>query len=229
VKPLVLCYHAVTDAWDDPLAVRSAAFERQVRALLRGRRAGTAAEVAAGRGVLHVTFDDAYVSVGDAVATLERLGIPATVFACSGYGDGRALEIEELAGARHDAAAMRTLTCDELLALAERGVEIGSHTVTHAHLTRLGDDELDRELREAKQTLEDALRRPCRFLAYPYGEQDARVRAAAARAGYEAAFGLPGRAGDRYALPRVGIYRKDAVWRAALKAATRSLPSRADR
>jgi hypothetical protein len=55
------------------------------------------------------------------------------------------------------------------------------------------------------------------------------VRAAAARAGYDAAFGLPGRPGDRYALVRVGIYRKDAVWRAALKAATRSLPSRAER
>lgn len=229
MTPLVLCYHAVTDDWDDPLAVRPAAFERQVRALLRGRNAGTAADAVAGRRVLHVTFDDAYVSVPAAVATLERLRVPATVFACAAYGDGRPLAIAELAGARHDPDAMRTLTWPELAELAERGVEVGSHTLSHAHLTRLGDDELDRELRDAKQALEDELRRPCRYLAYPYGEQDARVRAAAERAGYDAAFGLPGRHGDRFAVLRVGIYRKDAVWRAALKAATRSLPSRAER
>ena len=59
--PLVLCYHAVSDAWSHPLAVRPRALERQLRSLLRRRlRPVDAADVVAGNGrLLHVTFDDA--------------------------------------------------------------------------------------------------------------------------------------------------------------------------
>jgi len=225
--PLVLCYHAVSDNWEDWLAVPERDFERQLRLLARGRRPGTAADAAAGRRVLHVTFDDAYASVLHALPLLEGLRLPATVFACAGYGDGRPLEISELSGGRFDAEGLATLSWDELRGLRERGVEIGSHTVTHAHLTQLTDTALERELAASRERIGDELGRPCRYLAYPYGEQDGRVRAAAGRAGYDAAFGLPGIPGDRYALPRVGIYRWNALWRVALKAATRSW--RADR
>jgi peptidoglycan/xylan/chitin deacetylase (PgdA/CDA1 family) len=96
---------------------------------------------------------------------------------------------------------------------------VGSHTVTHAHLTRVTDGELARELKESRERLEAELARPCRFLAYPYGEEDDRVRRAARAAGYEAAFGLSSdRAPDRYAVPRVGIWRKDGLARVTLKA-----------
>ena len=81
---------------------------------------------------------------------------------------------------------------DALRGLAERGIEIGSHTVSHPHLPLLGDVEVQRELRESRKQIEDELRRPCRFLAYPFGDEDARIRAASAAAGYEAAFGAPG-------------------------------------
>lgn len=37
------------------------------------------------------------------------------------------------------------MTCDELRAIADEGVEGGSHTSAHPHLTRLGDAELRRE------------------------------------------------------------------------------------
>ena len=72
---------------------------------------------------------------------------------------------------------------------------------------------------ESRERLEEMLRRRCRLLAYPYGESDARVRAAARRAGYEAAFVLhgPSRPLDEYALPRVDIYRDDSAARAMLK------------
>ena len=61
--------------------------------------------------------------------------------------------------------------------------------------------------------LEDELGRPCRFLAYPFGHEDARVRAAARRAGYEAAFALPGdvAAPDDFAVPRLGVWRRDTL------------------
>jgi peptidoglycan/xylan/chitin deacetylase (PgdA/CDA1 family) len=204
--------------------VRTRAFERQLATLLRRRfRPASAAEAVAGRGrLLHVTFDDAFRNVAEhAVPVLERLGMTATVFAATGFAaHGRPPDIPELAAeARAHPEKLRTLTWEDLRALAERGFEIGSHTVTHPHLPRLSDAELERELAESRARCEDELGRPCPFLAYPFGEHDARVQAAARRAGYEAAFGL--RAGtDRanpLALPRVDFYRRDSLLRATLK------------
>lgn len=217
----MLCYHAISSTWPDELAVEPASFERQLRWLTRVGYTPVDAEAAAAgrRRGLHVTFDDAYRNVVDALPALERLGVPATVFACSGFADsGRALDVPELTsrirGYEDDAA---TLDWPALRELAGRGVEIGSHTVTHAHLPRLSDAELRRELAESRQRLEDELGRPCRWLAYPYGEHDRRVRAAAESAGYAAAFALRSSARSRWAVPRVDLYRGDSLIRAALK------------
>jgi peptidoglycan/xylan/chitin deacetylase (PgdA/CDA1 family) len=107
----------------------------------------------------------------------------------------------------------------QLRELAARGVEIGSHTVTHAHLPQLSDAKLRREMRESRERLEDELGRPCRYLAYPFGEDDARVHAAARDAGYSAAYTLSGprRPVDLHALPRVDVYRADGRARFAAK------------
>ena len=224
-RSLVLCYHAVSEAWPDELAVPPPLFERHLRSLLRrGYRSARADDVVEGRRrLLHVTFDDAYTSVARAVPILERLDVAATVFACSGYAtDGRPLAVPELAAeAQAFPEEMSTMNWDDLRGLAERGIEIGSHTVSHPHLTRLSDAELDRELRDSRERLGDELGRPCSLVAYPYGEEDARVRAAARRAGYAAAFAL--RADptpiDRFALPRVDLYRRDRRLRAWMKTA----------
>lgn len=148
---------------------------------------------------------------------LERYLVPSTVFACASYGDARPLSVPELSGERYSDIGLRTLTWDDLRGLRERGVEIGSHTMTHPHLTQLADAELERELVEARGRIEDEIGAPCRFLAYPYGDVDERVRSVARRAGYVAAFGLPGTPGDTFDYPRVGIYRRDTVARAWLK------------
>lgn len=228
--PLVLCYHGASAEWDTGLSIDPSEIERQVSELVaRGYRGVAAHELEDRRGrLLHVTFDDAYRSVERVLPALERLGVPATVFVCTALADeGRAVEIPELAAERHAfAAELLTLDWNRLRELAERGVEIGSHSRTHAHLTELSDRELASELDGSRAEIEDALGRPCRLLAYPFGEHDARVRAAAAGAGYDAAFGLPGRIVplDRFALPRVGVYRRDTPRRVRLKA---SLPVRA--
>jgi peptidoglycan/xylan/chitin deacetylase (PgdA/CDA1 family) len=193
------------------------------RLLARGYRPGTAADVVSGdERVLHVTFDDAFTSVLRVLPALERLGVPVTVFACSDYArDGRPLDVTELA---HDAAALpeelATMTRDQLRELSHRGVEIGSHTRTHPHLQQLSAEELAREVGDSRASLEAELGRPCRFFAYPYGEEDEHVRRAVRDAGYEAAFALRSaeREVDRYALPRVALFRSDTNrLRAALK------------
>jgi peptidoglycan/xylan/chitin deacetylase (PgdA/CDA1 family) len=215
LRPLVLCYHAVAEGEPQRLAVRRETLESQLRSLLRrGYRPVAAADVVRGRGrLLHVTFDDAFRSVARALPLLAELGVPATIFACTSYArDGRAFAVPELRDdAAADPGAFATMGWAALRTVASGGVEIGSHTVTHPHLPRLSDADLDRELRESREELQDELGTPCRYLAYPYGDEDDRVRAAARRAGYDAAFAVDPARGrvDRFGLPRLAVYRHD--------------------
>jgi peptidoglycan/xylan/chitin deacetylase (PgdA/CDA1 family) len=215
LRPLVLCYHAVVKGEPQRLAVRRESLEWQLRSLLRrGYRPVAAADAVERRGrLLHVTFDDAYRSVVDALPLLAELGVRATIFACTEYArDGRPFDVPELSeDAAADPEAFATMDWAALRAAASEGVEIGSHTVSHPHLPRLSDGELDRELRESKVEVEDELGAPCRHLAYPYGEEDDRVRAAARRADYDAAFAVDAGRGrsDRFGLPRLAVYRHD--------------------
>lgn len=203
------------------MAISETRLERQVRLALRcGYRPGRADEAVFGSGrVLHVTFDDALRSAEAGLAILARLGVPATVFACPDLASGRRrLDLPELtAEATAHPHELETMDWEALRGLCERGVEVGSHTLSHAHLTRLTNGELRRELVGSKDRIEEMLGRPCRYLAYPYGEDDSRVRAAAQEAGYTAAFGLPGNPLDPYSFPRVGLYAKDGDLRTLTK------------
>ena len=53
--------------------------------------------------------------------------------------------------------------------MAAAGIEIGTHTVSHAPLGHEPPASLRHELAESKAAIERALRRPARFLAYPNG------------------------------------------------------------
>lgn len=219
-RALVLCYHAASESWPDELAVPPAVLVNQVRRLLRrGLEPGTVQDALAGRRILHITFDDAYQHVLQVLPDLMHLGSSVTMFACTEFADhGRPFDVPELTErARYFQDEVRTMNWEELRESASIGVEIGSHTVSHPHLTRLDDAELRRELTTSKEQIEDELRRPCRFLAYPYGEWDSRVAAAARAAGYEGAFALRSNGRDPYAMPRVDIYRSDGQLRFALK------------
>ena len=68
--------------------------------------------------------------------------------------------------------------------LERRGIEIGSHSVSHADLTQLGDREALRELVRSRRVLEGRLHHPVQWFAYPFGAYDERVERLARRAGY---------------------------------------------
>jgi peptidoglycan/xylan/chitin deacetylase (PgdA/CDA1 family) len=233
---LVLCYHAVSDGWPDALAVSPSAFERQIRYVLRrGFRPIAAADAVSGRPGVHVTFDDAFCSVLPALDVLERLGVRATVFACTSFAEsGRALLIPELRRrAQGFERELETMNWDALRAIDKRGFEVGSHTVSHAHLPRLSDADLRRELHDSRERISYELGRACRFVAYPFGESNERVHRAAADAGYTGGFALR-RDGplNPHAMARVDIYRGDGLARFVLKVSPlnrhfgRPLPSR---
>ena len=229
---LVLSYHAVSERWPAALSVTPGRLEAQLRLLVsRGYRGLTFSEAVrspAGERVVAVTFDDAFRSVlQQGLPILRRLGLPGTVFVPTDF-PGRARMswpgIDSWLGGPHD-GELQPLTWDELRTLAEAGWEIGSHTRSHPHLTRIPDDALATELGESRRLLEEVLGQPCRSLAYPFGDHDDRVVAAAADAGYEAACTVPRRLAAPTPLtwPRVGIYHgnRGAVFRIKVSPAFR--------
>lgn len=223
---LVLCYHAVSEGWPADLSVPPDRLEAQLGALIaRGYRGATFTQAVldppAAR-TLAVTFDDAYRSVLTlALPILERLGLPGTVFAPTAYIGLDTMSwpgIDHFLRGPHE-PELTPMTWAELQLLADDGWEIGSHTRTHPRLTRLTNSELETELAGSRMDYERALGTPCRSLAYPYGDHDARVVAASAAAGYEAACTLPSKLHPPIPLrwPRIGVYNADRVTSFRLK------------
>ena len=225
---LVLCYHAVSETWTAPLSIEPDRLERQVEELLRRGYTGATFSRAVtdppARRTLAVTFDDAYQSVIDlALPILQRLRIPASVYVPTDFPDiGKPMSwpgIEEWLGTPHEHELIPA-SWNSIADLAEIGWEVGSHSCSHPRLTELDDESLSRELADSREVVEERLGRRCTTLAYPYGDVDARVVAAARDAGYREAAALPAGMHPRRPLewPRVGIYYADRGWRFRLKA-----------
>lgn len=227
---LVLCYHAVDAQWPATLSVRPDALERQLTHLVeRGFRGATFTDALRGprgRRTLVVTFDDGYRSVLEqAKPILDRLELPGTLYVPTdwpGRPEPMAWDgIDQWLGTPHE-PELRSLDWDQLRDLTAHGWEIGGHTCSHPHLPQVRDDErLADELERSKAILERELDAPCTSLAYPYGEVDARVAAATARAGYLAACTIP-RINEplgRHPLDwsRVAVHRVDPDWRFRVK------------
>lgn len=220
---LVLCYHAVSERWPAALTVTAAQLEAQLRYLiLRGYRATTFTNALtsprSGR-TLVVTFDDAYRSVfARAFPILSRLGLPATIFVPTAFaGTEQPMcwpGIDEWIGGPYE-GEMIPLTWTQLRELAAAGWEVGSHSRTHPRLTRLDDAALEHELRGAKEECEQHLDQPCTSIAYPFGDVDARVVAAVARAGYETGATVESVVPEarRLTWPRFAVSREDSFAR----------------
>ncbi len=225
--PLVLCYHAVSDKWESPLAVSREALRRQLSLLLdRGYKGTTFTAAITGKSdarTVAVTFDDGYRSVFEhAFPVLAEFGLPGTVFIPTGFVGWRQPMawpgIEQWATGAH-AEELVPMSWDNLRSLVTSGWEVGSHSVSHPRLTTVPDAVLRAELDDSRDECEQRLQTRCRSLAYPYGDHDRRVVEAAGQAGYDAAAVLDrtARAPRPLAWPRVGIYGADSHGRFRLK------------
>ena len=152
------------------------------------------------RSVL-LTFDDGYADAASAGArVLDELGAKGLAFVVTarvgGASDWAGVDPKPL------------LTGEQMhdMVAADR-FEIGSHTRTHAELTRASDEELRDEIDEAMHDLERLGLPAPRFLAYPFGDHDERVRSAAKR--YLGAFtvdpGLMVLGSDPLRIPRISV------------------------
>jgi colanic acid/amylovoran biosynthesis glycosyltransferase len=215
----ILCYHTVEPAWRSGLAMAPQDFERHARWLARHR---TVVDLSTAiglmdrrgrlpRGVTALTFDDGLTGVHEyALPVLRSLGLPATVFVVARtlLGDPTVDWIDDPPD-----EPLGTLDLEQLRELEAAGIEVASHSLAHRVLPSLDAGGCEDDLRDSREVLEESLRRPVRYLAYPRGRHDAMVRRAADRAGYTHAFALPevGEPVGPYALPRVGVYRHNGT------------------
>jgi peptidoglycan/xylan/chitin deacetylase (PgdA/CDA1 family) len=201
------------------MAMAPERLEAQLELLVeRGYRAATFTDAVRrppARRTVAITFDDGLRSVAQlALPILARHGFVGTVFAPTGHiGRDDPVDwptVDRWIGGPHE-HELAPMSWSELALLAGEGWEIASHTCTHPHLTTLSGEDLDHELRASRRAIEERLGQPCTSLAYPYGEADRRVMAAARRAGYAAAAALPERIHRRHHLrwPRVGVWHND--------------------
>jgi len=128
------------------------------------------------------------------------------------------------AGRDPGAEALDLLCPDGLKEVAERGVEIGSHTVSHRPLTEVSSKQLGHELANSADRLDAiGLPRP-RAFAYPFGQWNQEVADAVRDAGYEVAFTVDRGAveadSDPHALPRFAVHADDTGHKLHLKLAT---------
>lgn len=231
----ILCYHSVDPAWRSPLAVTPEEFDRQCAWLARNRRVVDVERATSmldrrftlPRGTVAITFDDGFAGLAaHAAPILRKHGLPAMVFLVAGTLSDSPRRYEWVEG--EPPPEPGTLSLDQVLEMQQSGIAFGSHSMNHRDLTHLSDAECADDLSGSRQLLGDLLGRPSRFLAYPGGRHDERVRRIAARAGYEAAFTLPEKPepSGRHAIPRVGIYPGNGEWTLRIKDARWYLPLR---
>jgi peptidoglycan/xylan/chitin deacetylase (PgdA/CDA1 family) len=150
-----------------------------------------------------ITFDDGYESVyKHAFPPLREHGLKATVFVVP-EPDQHSREL--IAGVDD------FLTEDQAREMASAGIELQSHTLTHAILTELDDEAVTHELEESKRRIRAITDRPVRHLAVPRAAHSRRIERLARAAGYETACcNNKGTANGRtnpMAIPRVVVER----------------------
>ena len=217
----VLCYHTVEPDCPSRVAVTPDAFRAHMAHVARNRRLVAPEDVPGlvdrrcrlPRGTAAITFDDGLSGVAEhAAPVLQSLGIPSIVFVVAETIAPAGRTVDWVDDAPAD-PPLRTLSADDLRALARGGMRIGSHSWAHRHLPDLTEAEVRSDLLDSRTLLEDAIGAPVRQLAYPRGQHAPHVRRAAETAGYEAAFTLPETREPvgPYAIPRVGVYPGNSV------------------
>lgn len=220
VVPFVLMYHSVAAPADDParITVSPKRFAHQLawlkRAGVRGvsmRELLAAAERGSTAGLVGLTFDDGYADFAShAAPILARYGFTATAFVVADRLGGH----NEWDGEPRKAL----MTADEVRAVAQMGVEVGSHGLRHQALSGADADTVAVDLRRSRDILESVLEAPVRGFAYPYGAVPESAAAAGHASGYDYAVATWQQAArHRFALPRTYIGERDGGTRLLAK------------
>lgn len=156
-----------------------------------------------------LSFDDAYVSFFEsAYPRLKYLDLSAVVFVPTGYiGSYNDWDVQ-LKQKKY-----RHMNESEIKEIAQNGIEIGSHAITHRYLNGLSPEELEKEVRESKNILAGITKTTIKSFSYPFGKYNQNVLKEVKKY-YSFAVSLGRRKvyednDHLYTIPRINIYRTD--------------------
>jgi peptidoglycan/xylan/chitin deacetylase (PgdA/CDA1 family) len=157
---VILVYHRV-GVGDREIDMPKTVFQRQLNALRERERVLELDDALAGLdGGVVLTFDDGYRDFSDVVVPLlvERK-LPALLYLATSLAtEGASRNGSEL------------ISWDRLREAVATGlVTVGSHTHTHADLSKATESEAVEEMRRSKNLIEDHLGTACEHFAYPWG------------------------------------------------------------
>jgi peptidoglycan/xylan/chitin deacetylase (PgdA/CDA1 family) len=128
---------------------------RDLEPYLRGEKQGK---------VVGITFDDGYQNnLTNALPVLKKNGFTATCYGVSSMIGGTNAWDQGLV------APKPLMTADDWRAWLAAGMDVGSHTRTHADLNQLSPEQAREQIAGSKQELESAFGCEVRHFCYPYG------------------------------------------------------------
>ena len=160
----ILYYHAVNDHIEgiEELFVSPIELEKQMAFLKRNDYTViTFDQIKDIRNIenpIIITFDDGYEdNYSYAYPVLKKYGFQATIFLCSEFID--------------KSFYLSTAQIKEMATL----INFQGHSISHPYLTRLANEEVDKELGESKKIIESITAKGVNVFAYPIGDYDQRI------------------------------------------------------
>lgn len=232
VQPRVLMYHMVRPHRPgtrfNKLRVTPEAFEKQI-AWLKAKQFHFifasqlfGDEPLPSRAVC-LTFDDGYEdNLLAADPVLARHGAVATLYLVGDRTGGWSSK-KKAHHADDELQAEPKLSDDQVRSMiASKRWELGGHTLTHANLTTLADDEARAEIAQARQSFQSAFNHPPATFAYPFGLFETKHAQMVRDAGYLGAVTVepgisPKPYADTMAVKRVKISGNDGMFSFVLR------------
>ncbi len=209
----ILTYHSLDDS-GSPISTSPARFRWQMEYLqANGWRTLTLDALLAGhaRGewparTFALTFDDGFKNFAErALPVLSACGFSATVFVVSDWV-GR---INHWPSQPAWVPRLALMNWTELHTIADAGMAIGGHSLSHSRLTQLTVQAAGREIVKCKREIEERLGHAVQAFAYPFGQTSAALEAIVAknfRAGFGSRLAFATAASRATTFERIDIY-----------------------
>lgn len=208
--PILLYHHIKENTGENDFSVSVETFDRQMKYLKeKGYKSIKFEDIDKTnlKKKFIITFDDGYNDIYfNILPVLKKYGFTATVFLvvdCIGKTN------------MWDNTGDKILTYSQINELVEQGFSIGSHTLTHPHLTRITIEECIREIKNSKIILEDKFKVEVKTFSYPYNEVNDKIKDIVEKAGYNFACAISTKSksvlADKFAIRRVYVKTSDTM------------------